>query len=502
MVNSPFPRLQEPLIEKNSFREAAYAYEPIMGFIEAKPLLPVPILPERPEWVEMYWRAWELAWLHLKRPQSESNLVANFIGTGLHPHIFMWDSAFMVLFGQYGRRAFDFVGTLNNFYTKQHDDGFICREIVMETGADFFLPFDPNGTGPNILAWTEWRYFRATGDDSRLAQVFWPLMGLHRWYRQHRTWQTGLYWATGFSSGMNNQPRVPDSSLHHRHWAWSDATFQAILNAYSLRQMAVALGELKLVPELANERSALIQRVNEEMWNDRDQFYQDVDKNGRFSRVKSIGAYWGLLDRDLIPAKRLDPFIQHLRDPWSFNLPHRIPSQSADSDGYNANSGNRWRGGVWPSTNYMVLKGLRDHNYDVLAHDIALNHLETVWQVYQRTDTFWDHYAPETANYGDPAIADYVGWSGLTPISILLEDVIGFSTDWPLRQVRWDRRLKNAGEYGVHNYPLGQGGTADIVGDETKVTVKTDVNFTLTIIDVDQTIKAPIATGETEIDLT
>lgn len=502
MTYTPFPHYSEPLLEKNSFRQQSYSHQPIPSFLESKQLLPIPVLPERPEWVEMYWRAWELAWLHLQRPKTEAGFVANFIGTGLHPHIFMWDSAFMVLFGLYGRRAFDFAGTLNNFYAKQHDDGYICREISTETGQDLFYPFDPNGTGPNVFAWTEWRYFRATGDDSRLKEVLWPLLALHRWGQQHRTWQSGLYWATGFSSGMNNQPRVPDSSLHHRHWAWVDATFQALLNAYSLRQMAVALGELKLVPELANERTSLIALVNRSLWNEQDQFYQDVGRNGRFSRVKSIGAYWGLLDPELMPADRRDAIIQHLRDPWAFNLPHRIPSQSADSEGYNANSGNRWRGGVWPHTNYMVLKGLRTHGYDGLAHEIGLNHLETVWQVYQRTDTFWDHYAPETADSGEPAIEDYVGWTGLTPISILLEDVIGISTDWPLRQVVWDRRLKDAGEYGVQNYPLGSNGVADIIGDANKVTIKTNVTFTLTIVDDDQTIKAPIAKGDTEIDLT
>ena len=73
----------------------------------------------------------------------------------------------------------------------------------------------------------------------------------------------------------------------------------------------------------------------------------------------------------------------------------------------------------------MVLKGLRANGRHMLAHEIAMNHLENVGRVYDRTGTFWENYEPETAAPGHPAKADYVGWTGLSPISILLEDVVG-----------------------------------------------------------------------------
>ena len=135
---------------------------------------------------------------------------------------------------------------------------------------------------------------------------------------------------------------------------------------------------------------------------------------------------------------------------------------------------------------------------------LAVNpdHLENVWQVYQRTDTLWDNYAPESANPGEDAHPDFVGWTGLSAIAMLLEDVIGLSTDWPLRQVRWNRYLVTAQPYGVRNYPLGSDGVADFLGDGNKITIQTNVSFTLTIVDGSQTIKAPIPIGTTEIDLT
>jgi hypothetical protein len=203
----------------------------------------------------------------------------------------------------------------------------------------------------------------------------------------------------------------------------------------------------------------------------------------------------------LVPEKRCEPFIQHLRDQWAFKLPHRVPSQSADSEGYNASTGHGWRGGVWPSTNFMTLKGLRTVGRHELAHKIAVNHVGNVCETFRRTDTFWQHYAPETAVPGEDARPDFVGTTGLTPIAILLEDVIGLHVDWPLRSVTWDLRLETNGRYGVGNYPLGREGTLALLGDREKVVVQTDVPFTLTIRDEEQRLQTAVPAGETEIEL-
>jgi len=502
MSHATFSRPTSPLVAKNPLRRRTYERRPIPPFNEARSLLPEPVVPARPEWVEMYWRAWEIAWLHLHSPRAGSGFVANFIGATANDHIHMLDSSFMVHFGVYGRRAFDFMGTLDNFYARQHDDGYICREIDIAEGFDFFYPFDPNGVGPNILPWTEWRVFRHTNDEERIGRIIWPLMALHNWYRAHRTWPSGLYWATGLSSGMDNQPRIPDSAFHHRHWTWVDANMQASLSCKILAQMAAAVDEAQEHAEqLVGERAFLLREVNAHLWNDKSEFYHDIDPLGNFSPVKSIGAYWALLDKDMVPQERLTPFVRHLHEATSFNRAHRAPSLSADSPGYDKETGNRWCGGVWSPTNYTVLKGLRRHGRHKLAHQIAVNHLNNVCQTFQRTNTFWEYYAPETAAPGEEARSDFVGWTGLTPISILLEDVIGISVDWPLRRVTWDRRLESASAYGVRNYPLGADGKMDITGNDEAVEVVTNVPFTLTVRGREKTLQTAITAGAHTIEL-
>jgi len=265
--------------------------------------------------------------------------------------------------------------------------------------------------------------------------------------------------------------------------------------------MAAVLQEAEWVVELAREATNLIATINERLWNIETSFYQDVSPRGEFSPVKSVGAYWGLLEKDLISKERRGAFIQHLRDTWTFNLPHRVPSLAADSEGYNPRTGNGWRGAVWSPTNYMVLKGLRVAKQHTLAYEIAHNHLTNVHAVYEQTGNMWDNYAPEAITAGDPARSDPTVGAGLSSIAMLLEDVIGVRIDWPLRRLTWYRYLDTDKEYGVANYPLGQEGTLRLVGDSEKVLVETDVPFTLTIQDRVQSLKLAVPVGTTEIEL-
>jgi hypothetical protein len=149
----------------------------------------------------------------------------------------------------------------------------------------------------------------------------------------------------------------------------------------------------------------------------------------------------------------------------------------------------------------MVLKGLASIGQNALAHAIACNHLQNVVSVFQHTDSLWENYAPQKITAGDPARANAVGWTGLAPIAMLIEDVLGLSVDWPLRQVTWYRHLDTDRHYGIQNYPLGPDGSLSLMGDREKVVVTTDLPFTLTIRDLTLNLKVPVSAGTMEIDL-
>lgn len=451
----------EPLVEENAFLKDKPDRSFPANFPESRHLLPEPSWEGHAPAIECYWKTWDLGFRNLKQVSRGNGFVSPYIDTAFNDCIFMWDSALILMFARYGRRAFDFQRTLDNFYAKQHGDGFISREIQEWDGHDRFHRFDPVSTGPNVLPWCEWEYYLNFGDAERLAKVFAPLLAYYRWTRKNRSWPDGSYWTSGFGCGMDNQPRVSEGysrEFDHGHMSWIDATAQAVFAAKVLMRMAAALGRERDTKDLSNEVEHLTTYINRNMWRDDARTYADRFRDGSLSRVKTIGAYWTLL-AGAVPPERLGPFVAHLESEKEFNRPHRAPSLSADDGDYEAGGG-YWRGAVWPPTNYMLLRGLSATGRDDLAADVGRNHHDNVVKVFEKTGTVWENYAPESAAPGDPAKGDFVGWGGVGPVAVFLEYVLGLRADVPAKRLVWDVRLTEA--HGVKRYPFGKKGLLDL----------------------------------------
>ena len=86
------------------------------------------------------------------------------------------------------------------------------REIRAD-GSDCFERYDPVSTGPNLLPWAELQYYRQFGDIDRLHRVFPALVAYAQWWKLNRTWKDGTYWSSGWGTGMDNMPRVPEGYI-------------------------------------------------------------------------------------------------------------------------------------------------------------------------------------------------------------------------------------------------------------------------------------------------
>lgn len=482
-----------PLVAENSFITKKPEDTPLPVYEEIKDRLPVPLWEGHEDAIDCYWKAWQLAFGNLGKPVPGSGFVSNFIDTAFNGCIFMWDSSFILMFGKYADRIFNFQGTLDNLYSHQHRDGFICREIVESTGRDHFTRYDPSSTGPNIMAWCEWEYFQNFGDKERLAKVFPPLMAFHRWMAENHTWPDGTYFSTGWGCGMDNIPRHQpgyDVSFSHGHMIWVDACMQALFDCNTLIEMAKVLGREEFIGELAAERDALEKVINEKLWDEKTGFYYDLWKNGQHNMVRHVGAYWALI-AECAPCERAERMIALLNDENSFKTPHRVPTLSRDDKNY-VEEGEYWRGSVWAPTNYMVLKGLDKYGKYGLSHEIGREHLEAVVEVYKDQGTLFENYAPELVNDGKPARGnisrkDFVGWTGLVPISVMFEFVFGIKPDAAAKKIVWDVNLTE--KHGIEKYPFGVEGELTLLcearkdlNEKPQITLKSNVPVELEVI--------------------
>jgi glycogen debranching enzyme len=176
--------------------------------------------------------------------------------------------------------------------------------------------------------------------------------------------------------------------------------------------------------------------INRLMWDPDRRFYFDLSLDGKRAPVRTIAAFWALLGRVATP-EQAEALVAALRDPKAFGRPLRVPTLAADEPGYDP-AGGYWCGGVWPSTTMMVLRGLENYGYGDEARKIALNNLDVMSEVLQRTGTIWEDYAPEGVAPGVPAKRDMVGWSGLGPIAWMLEYAVGLKPDAVHNELAWD----------------------------------------------------------------
>ena len=80
----------------------------------------------------------------------------------------------------------------------------------------------------------------------------------------------------------------------------------------------------------------------------------------------------------------------------------------------------------------MGIKGLENYGYTARADEAAEKILEQQYQTYKNVSphTIWETYAPSSnapsTEYGNIVRQDFCGWSALGPISLFIENVLGF----------------------------------------------------------------------------
>ena len=166
-IRAPYDTyVRNPLVARNTFSQMTPDAAALPSFAEASRLLPEPFWDGHAPAIACAAKAWKLAFANLRRPEAASGFVARFIDPAFNDCVFLWDSCFMTLFRTVRGAGVSAVRceALDNFYAKQHPDGFICREIGRALGDDRFPRFDPSSTGPNVLAWAEWEHYRNFGD--------------------------------------------------------------------------------------------------------------------------------------------------------------------------------------------------------------------------------------------------------------------------------------------------------------------------------------------------
>lgn len=452
------------------YAKKIYTPVAIPDFQGHKAQLPQPILEGNPGWIDMYWRCWEIAFQGFKSPPPGSPLVSNWLDEAFSENIFQWDTIFMIMFARYGHDVFPSIESLDNFYALQYESGFIGREFRESDGQLIHFDFDgglfsPKGwknmINPPLFAWAEVESYRITGDAERLQQVLPALEKYAEWLNRDgdpdaEDWESNgriskttshkLYWNTPLGSGMDNTPRPAE-----RGAGWVEMSSQMVIMYSNLAIMCDVLEDHKKAEFFRARGQEISDRINRWCWNEADGFYYDVLANGEQYKKKTIGGFWPLLAG--VPSlEQADKLIEHLTSESEFWRPQVFPTLSADEPEY-VESGGYWLGSIWSPTNVMVIKGLEKYGADEFAAEATERYLAGMYAVFVDSNTVYENYAPEFFLPGDPAKADFVGWTGCGPIQLLFENVMGLRPDGFHNKLLW--KLRRTDRHGVEQLKLG-----------------------------------------------
>ena len=476
---------------------------------------PQPILKDNPDWIELYYAAWEMAWNKIAKGIKENGFADYYMDEGFNEMIFQWDTNFIVAFALYARDVFPAIQSLDNFYKKQRPDGYIQRVYWESTGQIVNEPTsDEPMVNPPLFAWIELKYYKMSGDKFRIKVVLPHLTNYYNWVESNLRDSSGqgLYYNTNLGSGMDNTPRP-----HIGKAGWIDMSAQQALAAFCISELADIIDDTNIKELYYQKYLDLKALINKYCWDEKEKFYFDLNEFGKHSTVKHIGSYWTLLAQiaDTNTAKDL---ITHLKNKDEFWRPHLIPTLSYDDPAYDK-KGHYWLGSVWAPTNYIVAKGLENYGYYDLANQITNNYISNLANIYFHFNpdenkiafeeryndgykTLWECYSPE---FNEPATRwdntfysrqDFVGWTGLGPIAMLIENIIGLNINVPENIITW--RITRKDEHGIKNLLFGKQ-KVDLIctpGDFYEFKINCESNFTLQIIINEKVTTKEIHNGE------
>lgn len=433
--------------------------------------LPRPVLPGHDDWLSLWDLAWRLLFRNVKDPgvPGWKPYLTCFPGVDM---IWQWDSCVMTFLTNWSNGTVSAFDNLDDLYAlRRESDGFMAMAYDTLTGKPSYPEFDGR-INPPLMAWAERDYLLATGDASRLPRVLPALEGFFGFVEARRRRACGLYYFEDpGSSGMDNAPRggyVAAQNLGS-DVCFVDLACQQALSARCIADLARALGDGAKAAFYDGEAARIGALVDRLHWCPRDRFYHDFfarlwpepDARVKFLGAKTAAAFWAL-PAGIARGDRLRAMVEHLFDPAEFYTPVPFASLSRDDLNYDPDGG-YWLGSAWAPTNLAAIRGLADNGYAGKAREASRRYLDAMVAVAADPalgPSIWECYAPEdpprpaTTEKGARVGRDFVGWSGLGPITLLVENLIGLRRDVPARTLRWqlpDEPL------GLRNFRFGEG---------------------------------------------
>ncbi len=354
-----------------------------------------------------------------------------------------FESIFSTFFLVYSNKNYESSQNLDYFYSKQEENGAIRWKYDLSTGKPVVDESNPEGIGFPLFAWAEFNLYHKSANKRRVKEIMPVLQKYMTWIDEKFKQPNGLYAAPFQSSTMYNSPR--DGTYYP-----IDFNTAMAINSLNMSSLGDILNDKELSFQFKKNYFSLKTRINNLMWDSETGFYHDLDKDEKKLPAKTIAGFWPLLAE--IPAvDKADALIAHLSDPKTFGTDHPFPTLSADHPAF-TEDGDGFRGSVYPSFNFMVIKGLEKYQRYSLARECAIRHLYYILEALSPADgskgDLYEAYLPCKEGIAKAKLPNgevdpnfpkkhFIITIGLSTIALMIENVIGLEISLPRKTVDW-----------------------------------------------------------------
>jgi len=406
------------------------------------------------DFVDIYDRTW--AWIQdcWLSGSKDSGFDGKFFGYPGSPTIEQFDAVCSSFFLVYSNRIYQAHPTLDAFYAKQEPNGAIRNRYDVETGAPVVDASNPEGVGMPLFAWAEYNLYHKTANKKRVKDVLPTLQKYVSWIDAAFKQPNGLYAVPLSATTMDNAPREKAKYL-------VDFNAAMAVNALYISAMGDILNDKETSFQYKRLYFSLKTRINSLMWDNDDGFYYDLDADEKRIKLKTIAGYWPLL-AEIPNDDKAERLIDRLSDPGDFGSEHPFPTVAVSEPCFDP-EGNGYRGSVFPPFTFMVIKGLEKYNRWDLARECAIRHLYYVLDSMHpdgnhQKGNLWEAYLPmkegpaKRADKSDFPRPQYLAYSGLSTVCLMIENIVGLSISLPRKTVDWI--IPNLEIMGIENLSL------------------------------------------------
>ncbi|MBO4404499.1 MAG: hypothetical protein J5780_04120 [Treponema sp.] len=349
------------------------------------------------------------------------------------------EAIFSSFFLVYSNRNYPANKNIDYFYERQEENGAIRWKYDTTTDKPITSKHNPEGVGLPLFAWAEFNLYHKSANKRRIKEVVPVLERYMEWIDRTFKQQNGLYSVPAESSTMFNSPR---KGVYYP----VDFNSCMAINAAHMSALGDILNDKELSFKYKKMYFSLKTRINSLMWDNDTGFYHDLAKDESRLPQKTVAGFWPLL-AELPNADRADILIAHLSNPKTFGTDHPFPTLSADSSDFKE-SGEGFKGSVFPPFNFMIIKGLEKYQRYDFARECAIRHLYFILEGLSPLDTKQkgDLYEAYLPNKEGPAACKgesdfprkrFMHYVGLSTIALMIENVIGLSISLPRKTVDW-----------------------------------------------------------------